>query len=61
MLVSICLYPTCPKVPHWKELSYDLCERFADVDIVDALSWKGILHNLCHNHNFLNGEYFFFD
>ena len=27
--------------------------------VVDALSWKGILHNLCHNRNFLNGEYFF--
>ena len=37
-------------------------EKFPDqVQFVDALSWKGILHNLCHNHNFLNGEYFFFD
>lgn len=33
MLVSICLFPICPKVPHWKELSYNLCERFAYVDI----------------------------
>ena len=32
-LVSICLYPTNPTVPHWKERAYGLCKRFVDIDI----------------------------
>ncbi len=32
-LVSICLYPTSPAVPHWKERAHGLCKRFVDIDI----------------------------
>lgn len=35
-LVSICLYPDNPTVPHWRERAHGLCKRFIDIDITPA-------------------------
>lgn len=32
-LVAICLYPTHQTTTHWRERSYSLCARFANIDI----------------------------
>lgn len=32
-LICICLYPNNPTVPHWKERSYGLCQRFIDINL----------------------------
>ena len=32
-LVCICMYPTNPTVPHWRERAHALCKRFVDLNI----------------------------